>query len=66
METSILEVRVSGFKISLRDGTEWVICDIEDITKTLLWQPRQRIKIEDDILINLDTAGPDKVKVKRL
>ncbi len=66
METRILEVSVSGFKISLRDGTEWVICDIEDITKTLLWHPTQRIKIEEDTLINLDTAGSDKVRVKRL
>ncbi len=66
MERSILEVSVSGFKISLTDGTEWVICDIEDITRTLLWQPTQRIKIEEDTLINLDTVGPDKVRVKRL
>ncbi len=66
METRILEVSVSGFKISLTDGTEWVICNIDDIIRTLLWYPAQRIKIEEDILINLDTSGPDKVRVIKL
>ncbi len=66
METSILKVSISGFKISLTDDTEWVICDIGDITRTLLWQPRQRVKIEQDILTNLDTSGPDKVRVIKL
>ncbi len=66
METSILNVSISGFKISLTDGTEWVISNIEDITRTLLWHPAQRIEIEEDILINLDTSGPDKVRVIKL
>ena len=66
METSILKVNTGGLKISLMDGTEWAIINIGDITRTLLWYPTQRIKIEEDTLINLDTPGPDKVRAKRL
>ncbi len=66
METRILKVDVNGLKICLTDGTEWVIANIGDITTTLRWGPAQRIKIEGDTLINLDTSGHDKVRAKRL
>jgi hypothetical protein len=65
METTILEVSNDGLELTLMDGSHWSI-DPGDVSKTSCWYPTQRIMIERHSLINLDTAGPDKVRAKRL
>lgn len=69
MEANILEVNNNGLEISLMDGSRWQI-DAGDISKTVCWYPTQRIKIEKKhdgnyVLVNLDTATPDKVRASR-
>lgn len=72
MTTSILEIDDNEFTVSLMDGSIWRLIDIgEDISKIVLWYPAQRINVEKDskgkfILTNLDTAGPDKIRVSRV
>lgn len=57
-------------EISLMNGSKWRIINVGGITKTILWYPAQRIKIEetDDreyTLTNLDTSAPDEISVSR-
>jgi len=71
METSILEVSSDGLEIQLMDCSTWTIVNNEDVKKTILWHTTQRIRIKVDskgnyTLINLDTTGPDQVKVNRI
>ena len=67
MESSVLEIRNDGTEVRLADGSKWSVTP-GDSTKTGLWYATQRIKIEKSahnlypyVLINLDTAPPDKV-----
>lgn len=71
MDTTILEISEDGLEISLMDGSVWQPTNAGDVTKTLIWYPTQRIKIEKNnkeeyTMTNLDTATPDKIKVSRI
>lgn len=71
METSVMKIYKDGLEISLMDGSKWRIAHVGDMTKTILWYPTQRIKIEElennkYILTNLDTAAPDEIETSRI
>ena len=71
MATTILSIDDDGLVINLSNGTNWQPRNIGDTTKTILWYPTQRIKINknkngETILINLDTASPDEITVSPL
>lgn len=71
METNVKKIHREGLEISLMNGSKWRIINVGDITKTILWYPAQRIKIEetDDgeyTLTNLDTSAPDEINVSRI
>lgn len=71
METSVMKIHKDGLEISLMNGSKWRIVHIGDMTKTIIWYPTQRIKIEESednkyILTNLDTAAPDKIEASRI
>jgi hypothetical protein len=67
METTVKKSRQDGIEISLMDGSNWRIKNIGDMTKTTLWYPTQRIKVEENevekfTLTNLDTSVPDEIE----
>jgi hypothetical protein len=71
METNVKKIHQDGIEISLMNGSKWRIKNIGDITKTILWYPTQRIKIEERsegefTLTNLDTSAPDEIEVSRI
>ncbi|MBI5027114.1 MAG: hypothetical protein HZC12_10405 [Nitrospirae bacterium] len=71
METSIMKTHKDGLEISLMDSSKWRIIHIGDITRTALWYPTQRIKIEKleegkYKLTNLDTSAPGEIEVSRI
>ncbi len=64
METNVMKIHKNGMEISLMDCSKWRITHIGDTTKTILWYPTQRIKVNEDndgifTLFNLDTSTPD-------
>ena len=69
MSTSITNVTEDGLEVSLDNGSVWTI-NTGDSTKSACWYPTQRIETEKHkeftYLINLDTAGPDRVRASRL
>ena len=72
MAATILEITEYGEEVTLMDGSKWTI-NPGDTSKTSIWYPTQRIKIEENkndiyshTLINLDTAAPDKAKASRV
>ena len=71
MESTIQKISKDGLQISLMNGSLWRLANIGDITKSALWYPTQRIKIEENgegeySLINLDTSEPDEIRVSRV
>lgn len=71
METNVKKISRDGLEISLMDGSKWRLIYTGDMTKTILWYPTQRIRIEEVekneyVLINLDTAAPDEIRVSRI
>lgn len=71
METSVMKIHKDGLEISRMDGSKWRIIHVGDMTKTIIWYPTQRIKIEESeddkyILTNLDTAAPDEIEASRI
>ena len=70
-EVSLWKVLRNGRQLELGDLSQWEI-DIGDSTKTLIWTPTARLKIdevEDDKLFphritNLDTSEPDVVRAR--
>ena len=70
METSIIEINIDDLQISLMDGSVWMLTNAGDISRVSIWYPPQRIEIEENdgeyILVNLDTYGPEKVRVSRI
>ena len=65
-----MKIHKNGFEISLMDSSRCRLNNVSDMTKTILWYPTQRIKIEEKekgecTLINIDTCGPDEIEVSR-
>jgi hypothetical protein len=71
METNVKKIHQDGIEISLMDGSKWRIKNVGDMSKTILWYPTQRVKVEESelgkfSLINLDTSTPDEIEVSRI
>jgi hypothetical protein len=70
MGTNIIKINTNKLQISLMDGSVWMLVNVGDITKISIWYPPQRVEVEDDngeyVLTNLDTYGPEKVRVARI
>lgn len=66
-EHCILSIKNDGLVVSLDDGSVWNISP-GDSTKSICWYSTMRVKVEESdseiypfILINMNTAGPDRV-----
>jgi len=70
METNITEITEDGLKITLMDGSTWQPSNVGDCTKTVIWYPPQRIKIEkkngEYTMTNLNAYADNKIKVSRI
>jgi|RhiMetdeSRZDD1v2_1073273.scaffolds.fasta_scaffold1392569_1 hypothetical protein len=67
---SLVRVRLDGRELELGDLSRWEV-DPGDSTITVLWLPTNRLKVEDteagdSWITNLDTAGPDKVRARKI
>ena len=70
-ELHIVEVREDGMVVHLDDGSRWNV-SVGDNTKSMCWYPTMRVVVEETdsalypfTLTNLETAGPDVVRVSR-
>jgi hypothetical protein len=66
-----MKIHKDGLEISLMTSSRWRLNNVGDMTKTILWYPTQRIKIEETekgecTLINFDTYTPDEIEVSRI
>jgi len=70
MEFNILKINANKLKITLTDGSVWLLVNAGDISKIAIWYPTQRIEVEEDDgkynLCNLDTYEKEKIQASRI